>query len=43
MFYDGWAGVGRTLLVGVAAYLIVVFVLPVSGQRTLAATNAFDR
>jgi uncharacterized membrane protein YcaP (DUF421 family) len=42
MFFDGWEGIGRTLLVGTLAYLALVLVLRVSGKRTLSKLNAFD-
>lgn len=42
IFYDGWQGLGRTLIVGVLAYAGLVVCLRVSGKRTLAKMNAFD-
>jgi uncharacterized membrane protein YcaP (DUF421 family) len=42
LFFDGWPGVVRTLLVGALAYVTLVAVLRVSGKRTLAKLNAFD-
>lgn len=42
MFFQGWQGIVRTLLVGVLAYVTVVLFLRVSGKRTLAKLNAFD-
>jgi uncharacterized membrane protein YcaP (DUF421 family) len=42
MFFDSWAGVGRTLLVGTAAYAALIVILRVSGKRTLSKLNAFD-
>ncbi len=42
MFFQGWQGVVRTLLVGVLAYACVVLFLRISGKRTLAKLNAFD-
>jgi len=42
MLFDGWAGIGRTLVVGALAYAALVVILRVSGKRTLSKMNAFD-
>jgi len=42
MFFQGWPGIGRTLVVGVLAYVTLVLFLRISGKRTLAKLNAFD-
>ena len=42
MFFDSWSAVGRVLLVGTAAFVIMVALLRLSGKRTLAKMNAFD-
>lgn len=42
LFYQGWPGVARTILVGSLAYLALVAFLRMSGKRTLAKLNAFD-
>lgn len=42
LLFDSWAGVGRTALVGVLAYVSLVALLRVSGKRTLSKMNAFD-
>jgi uncharacterized membrane protein YcaP (DUF421 family) len=42
ILFDGWAGLLRTLLVGVLAYTALVTILRVSGRRTLSKMNAFD-
>lgn len=42
LFFQGWTGLGRTVLVGVLAYAGLVVMLRVSGKRTLAKLNAFD-
>ena len=42
MFFDRWSDVGRVLAMGLAAYVVMVAVLRVSGKRTLAKLNAFD-
>lgn len=42
MFFDGWSGIGRTVLIGALAYFALVLLLRISGKRTLAKMNAFD-
>jgi uncharacterized membrane protein YcaP (DUF421 family) len=42
VFLDSWSDLGRVLLVGSSAYLLLVVVLRLSGKRTLAKLNAFD-
>lgn len=42
MIFDGWSGLARTLIVGMLAYVLLVFFLRVSGKRTLSKLNAFD-
>jgi uncharacterized membrane protein YcaP (DUF421 family) len=42
LVFDSWAVLGRTAVVGVLAYLALVFLLRVSGKRTLSKMNAFD-
>ena len=42
MLFDSWAGLGRVLLVGTLAYVALVFLLRISGKRTLTKLNAFD-
>ena len=42
MFFDSWAGLGRVLVVGTAAYLALLVLLRISGKRTLSKLNAFD-
>ena len=42
MVNSGWGPVGRTLILGVCAYMALVFLLRVSGKRTLSKMNAFD-
>ena len=42
MLFDSWTGLGRVLLVGTLAYLALVFLLRISGKRTLTKLNAFD-
>lgn len=42
VFFDGWEGVARVLIVSPLAYLALVLVLRISGKRTLTKLNAFD-
>ncbi|MGR3321268.1 MAG: DUF421 domain-containing protein [Pseudooceanicola sp.] len=42
ILFQGWAGIGRVLIVGSLAYVYLVVLLRVSGKRTLAKLNAFD-
>ncbi|OLE56040.1 MAG: hypothetical protein AUG51_00500 [Acidobacteria bacterium 13_1_20CM_3_53_8] len=42
MFFDGWSGMLRTLIVGVVAYIGMVFFLRISGKRTLSKLDPFD-
>jgi uncharacterized membrane protein YcaP (DUF421 family) len=42
MFFESWLGLLRVIVVGPLAYIALVFVLRVSGKRTLAKLNAFD-
>jgi uncharacterized membrane protein YcaP (DUF421 family) len=42
MFFNGWDGLVRTLVVGALAYTALVAFLRVSGKRTLSKMNAFD-
>lgn len=42
LFYQGWSGMVRTVIVGMMAYVVLVLFLRISGKRTLAKLNAFD-
>jgi uncharacterized membrane protein YcaP (DUF421 family) len=42
MFFQGWEGIVRTVIVGLLAYVTLVLFLRISGKRTLAKLNAFD-
>jgi len=42
MFFQGWTGLWRVLVVGTLAYIALVLLLRISGKRTLAKFNAFD-
>ena len=42
MFFSGFDGIWRTLVVGLCAYVALVGVLRITGKRTLSKMNAFD-
>lgn len=42
MFFDNWQDILRTVLAAVAIYVAIVFLLRVSGKRTLSKMNSFD-
>jgi uncharacterized membrane protein YcaP (DUF421 family) len=42
IFFDSWDGLVRVVIVGTLAYLALVFLLRISGKRTLSKMNAFD-
>jgi len=42
LFFDNWESIFRTLIITVLAYLALIFVLRISGKRTLSKMNAFD-
>ncbi len=42
LFLDDWSDVVRTVAIGVLAYAVLIFLLRVSGKRTLSKMNAFD-
>lgn len=42
MFFDSWTPVLRVFAVGAPAYAALVFLLRISGKRTLSKLNAFD-
>ena len=42
MLVGSWSGIGRTIVVGALAYVLLIVVLRISGKRTLAKLNAFD-
>jgi len=42
VWFDSWSDVVRVVLVGSAAYALLVLVLRLSGKRTLSQLNAFD-
>ncbi|PIC56110.1 hypothetical protein CSV80_15205 [Sporosarcina sp. P12(2017)] len=42
MFFNGWETLLRTVVVGVLSYIGLIFILRISGKRTLSKMNAFD-
>lgn len=42
MFFSGFGGIWRTVIVGLCAYICLVIVLRITGKRTLSKMNAFD-
>ena len=42
MWFDSWENIYRIVVVGGAAYVGLVFILRVTGKRTLSKMNAFD-
>lgn len=42
IFFDGWAPIFRTVVVGVFGYAGMVLLLRLSGKRTLSKLNMFD-
>ncbi len=42
MFFDDWSTLGRILVIGVLGYAGIVFLLRISGNRTLSKLNSFD-
>jgi uncharacterized membrane protein YcaP (DUF421 family) len=42
IFWDGWVGPMRTVIVGTLAYVGLVILLRGTGKRTLSKMNAFD-
>lgn len=42
IFFNNWATLGRTVLVGGLAYVALVLMLRISGKRTLSKMNSFD-
>jgi len=42
MFFAGFEGIWRTLVIGLCAYVALVGVLRITGKRTLSKMNAFD-
>lgn len=42
MFFNSWEAIGRTFVIGVLSYVALIFILRMSGKRTLSKMNAFD-
>lgn len=42
VFFDGWTGIGHTIVVGALAYLLLLLTLRISGKRTIAKMNIYD-
>lgn len=42
MFFDSWEDLFRVLISGVLVYIGLIFLLRISGKRTLSKMNAFD-
>lgn len=42
MLFDSLTGLGRVVVVSIAAYAILILVLRLAGKRSLAKLNAFD-
>lgn len=40
--FNTWSDLGRVVVVGIIGYIALVFLLRVSGNRTLSKLNAFD-
>jgi uncharacterized membrane protein YcaP (DUF421 family) len=42
IFFDNWESIFRTFIITVLAYIALIFLLRISGKRTLSKMNAFD-
>lgn len=42
MWFDGWDDIVRTVILGSLGYFALIFILRLSGKRTLSKMNAFD-
>lgn len=42
LFFNSWNDIGRIVIFGVMGYIALVFLLRISGNRTLSKLNAFD-
>lgn len=42
IFFDSWESIFRTTVITILAYVLLIFLLRVSGKRTLSKMNAFD-
>jgi len=42
IFFENWQSLGRTTIITILAYVGLLFLLRISGKRTLSKMNAFD-
>jgi len=42
IFFDSWHSIIRTIVITILAYIFLIFMLRISGKRTLSKMNAFD-
>jgi len=42
MFWDGWQDIARIIILALLTYPALIFMLRISGKRTLSKFNAFD-
>ncbi|MBA2500314.1 MAG: DUF421 domain-containing protein [Chitinophagaceae bacterium] len=42
IFFDSWESLGRIIIITPLAYIALIFLLRISGKRTLSKMNAFD-
>lgn len=42
IFFDSWGSIIHTLVISILAYVALIFLLRISGKRTLSKMNAFD-
>jgi len=42
IFFDNWSKLGRSFVLALLAYIALVFLLRISGKRTLSKLNVFD-
>ena len=42
IFFDNWSKLGRSAILALCAYLALIFLLRISGKRTLTKLNVFD-
>jgi len=42
LFFSGWSGLWRTVVLGLLSYVSLLLFLRISGKRTLSKMNAFD-
>ncbi|TDL96626.1 DUF421 domain-containing protein [Macrococcus carouselicus] len=42
LLFDGFDVIGRTVLIGIMAYIALIIILRIGGKRTLSKMNAYD-